>query len=699
MFSIIVGIIMGSMSVNINNLSYSSLKEGTIPLCRGIVIKSERKSNNYNRSSLLVRLSDYGQKVQIYVSGTKEFDVNNLIEIRNLRISLPKEAMNEGSFDYRRYLRSTGVKYVGNVSDKNIKIYGHGGAPAFREARAINSFLFTHIKNVFGENDVAGIIAGIFLGNKSLISPDVYDSMKFAGISHVMAVSGLHVMILMSALYLFLRGFIIRKKTMDMIIVAVLVLFSLITGMSSSVIRAVFMAALLFAGVSSLRDNDSVTTLSLAALVLCIVNPYVIYHTGFQMSFLATLSIVVVSKRLSDILKRFMPESLATSIAVSFSAQIGIFPVMIYTFGYITVYTLISNLVIIPLIPFVYLFGTLALITNVNPFIFIARMLVEFIIRFAKGIASLENNTIYFASGFFLSLTSVAIFLSFLYMFSGKKRLKKGAACLLMCMLVFSYCTWYNSRGIRDFTVTFINVGHGDCTLIRGINGENILIDTGTDEMAADEVHDYLKRHGINKLDCIVLSHFDSDHAGGFERLSYIFKPDEVIIPFADSSDSVKDFCRHSDITVREISKDHFFRLCGAEFEVLSPERDHNYNANDLSAVIMMNYQNSKWLFTGDASTSVLENIENPDADILKVSHHGDKKCTSESFISKVSPTACIISADGISKVGADIEVVNLLKEKSTLYTTYENKTITFICDKNGGIYFGKNKKPIKNRT
>ncbi len=694
-FLMAAGVVFGSLCTAAKDLSYLRLKEGNIPLCRGVVLAAEDKEWYV---STTVYLYEYRQKVKLTVEGDKKFKVNDLLEIKNMTVSNADDAMNDGAFNYRMYLKSIGINYAAKAKSENVRIYGRGGFPVFKQAREINLKLNERIKTVFGKNDIAGVVGGIFVGNKSLISKETYDYMKMAGISHIMSVSGLHIMTIVAACYFFCNSFGIRGKKKNFLIVSVLVAFALITGMSSSVIRASFMVILVFVALSRFRDNDSITSLSLAALVLSVFNPYVIYNTGFQMSFLATLSIVITVNNLTKIPGKLLPKALTSSIALSLAAQMGIFPVMIYANGYITTLTLFANLICVPLLPFIYLFGSVSLITGANPFTFVTRLLVNVIIFVSKKVALFEFNKAYFPGGTLLVLCSIGMSLSFMYAFSRKKRRNKGLAFLLAWTVVFGACTWYNSRVPGDFTVTFINVGHGDCTLVRSPDGSNMLIDTATEDMADSQVIPYLNRQGIRNLECIVLSHFDDDHAGGFERIVRNFGVKAVIVPYASGGEEIKEICNKNEIDLRVVSRGNSFKFCGAEFEVLSPKKVFADNSNDSSIIMKMVYNKSVWLFTGDASLEMFENIYDLKADIFKVSHHGDKKCIHRGIVMEIDPIVSVISAHGVGDNGADEETLELLSEFGRVFTTYEDKTISFICDKNGGIYFGKNKEPIKVR-
>ncbi len=692
-FLILLGMLFGAASTALYDKGCIKIKEGAVENLRGVVLLAEEKQGS---SRLTLYSEKYRQKLALTVYGNKKFKANDIIEVEKAVLEEPSGKMNEGAFDYRKYYKSLKINYVASVSSDKVKIKGSGGLPVFRQAREIKEKLSRRIEKVFGKGDIAGVLGGIFLGNKNLVSKETEGYMQRAGLSHLMSVSGLHVMLVVSACYMFLGSVKVGENLERIIILLVVAAFALITGMSASVLRAGLMIVLSFSALLVGRDNDRITTLSLVALILSVFNPYVIFNTGFQMSFLATLGIVTCAQPLSRFFEKYMPEAIAASAAVSLSAQIGIFPVMLSVNGYITLLTVAANLVVVPLLPFLYLFGGLALLVGGNPFAFITRKILEFIIFMAKRVALVDFNQMYFPGGIVTVIAATVVALSLLYVLSGTKRAKRGMAILFFGMVFFFASVGASLMPPSDFTVTFLNVGHGDCALIRNPNGNNMLVDTGTESMSRSQVVPYLNRNGIKSLECVVVSHFDDDHVGGLETILGRFKVKKVIAPDVTGKEEIADLCKKYEVEPSFVHKGSFFNNCGAEFYVLSPQKNSQESSNDSSIIMKMVYNNISWLFTGDASLDVLANTEIAETDILKVSHHGDKKCISRKLLETINPKVSVISAGGIGGNGADEEVVSLLSSKSELYTTYEHKTVHLICDKNGGIYFGKNKKPVK---
>ncbi len=433
-FLIIFAIISGIICADVKEFSRTKIPEEIIPLCRGIVTSSEKKDNC---SKVTFYIYDYKQYVNLIIFGTKEVTPNDLLEIKNMKISLPDEYIGVNNFNYRNYLKSVDIFYSAMANSENVRVYGKGGMPIFKQAREINTILNKKISKIF-RDDVAGIIGGLFIGERSKITDKTYNDMRDSGISHILSISGLHIMIVVSACHLLCKSFNMGIKSQRLFIILVIFFFSVITGMSSSVLRASFMVSFAFLSLGRYRDNDSITSLSLAALILLIANPYIIYNVGFQMSFLATFSILVCVKRMEKCFKKVMPNFLASSLSVSFSAQLGILPIMVYLNEFITSLTFLLNILCVPLLSLIYVFGTFSLVTGVNPFVFITEFLVKVMIFFSGKISALKFNKIQFETNTASLIGVICISLSVIYIFSGRKRFLKGLIFLLLGIVVFA---------------------------------------------------------------------------------------------------------------------------------------------------------------------------------------------------------------------------------------------------------------------
>ena len=245
--------------------------------------------------------------------------------------------------------------------------------------------------------------------------------------------------------------------------------------------------------------------------------------------------------------------------------------------------------------------------------------------------------------------------------------------------------TLYNDIGIDNdlLNVIYFDVGQADSTLIT-INGYTMLIDTGN-ESDGYYIAEFLRAQNINKIDYLVLTHLDEDHIGGtykiIEKLdiNIIYMPDmesksEIYSKLIDTSSQYK---VKIDKTLTA-SDDINYHLGNATWKILNIGSDNVNNTNDSSIVVELAYNNTKYLFMGDATTKVEKSREWNKVDVLKVGHHGSKTSTSESFLEQINPKFAIISTDGRYN-HPSTEVLNRLENRNIkIYRTDQNNTIWF---------------------
>lgn len=244
-----------------------------------------------------------------------------------------------------------------------------------------------------------------------------------------------------------------------------------------------------------------------------------------------------------------------------------------------------------------------------------------------------------------------------------------------------------------DFSVSFINVGSADCTLIK-CGDKSVLIDGGTN-LVTDKITAYLKRSSVTHLDAVIVSHPDSDHIGSLPDIIDEFGTD--VVYFGKYSDSHKtpeyeklvNSIKENNIkTVIPVS-DKPVEIGNMTFKFYQPEKDFG-NTNDNSLVTMLEYDEKRFLFTGDISSKREESMVNSDkelkCDVLKVAHHGSKYSSSEDFLAKASPETAVISVSADDMALPDYYITALLNSVcKNVYRTDSDKTV-MITVENGEI-------------
>ena len=652
-----------------------------------------------------VLIYSYGQMSPY---GARFYDV---VEFKT-KLSLPREEMNEGNFDYAAYLKGKNIFVTAETKEAVIANLGRA-AGSFSPLTPVYAFKAEALRlfDTYLAGEEKEVVKALLLGVKTNLSDDTKTDFRRAGISHVLAISGLHLNILL----LYASAFIalIPRKSRRIaapvlnILLALFMLF--VTGGSASVSRAAIM--LIFANLANLlfRERDSLHALLLSALLLLVINPANAYSISFQLSFLATLGIVLFAGRLSQYLRRFIRiRYLSDSVAITLCAQLFTLPVIVYVFNEFSVLTLFSNLLILPFLPVLIISAILFLA---------AAFLLPFAAKWFAGLAFIVTRAVLFlvhmlakipfslitVSGrhfvLWLAAGAIAAFCVYRIIKTRQKSERAAAGCAIavtLCCALF-----FQNIGATYLEVTFLNVGQGDAALIRTPKGQTILIDGGgssspTSDTGKYIIQPYLLRRGITHLDYAVVSHFHDDHTEGVISMLKTFDIGTLIVPDCSMPDSgVKDetlvtaVTRH--VPVCYFSAGSRIQLDnGIVLETYSPQRGQFYDMNNSSLVLRLTYGEADVLFTGDIEAETESAIANslPQTDVLKTPHHGSNTSSTAPLLDAVHPQLAVISVGKDNKYGhPSPETIDAFQRRGIrYYRTDQSGTITLKLNADGAL-------------
>ena len=633
------------------------------------------------------------------------------------RITTAKENQNRDSFDYRLYLKTKGIFFTGHINN-DIDIISKDNYTFFDRFKLLNMRLCKIIDMSFPENK-ATFLKAILLGEKSDMTPEYYSSFKRSGLSHVIAVSGMHLSYLVIMLSFLRKQFKPDSLIYSLAMIFFVFGFMCLTGMTSSVIRAGIMVICVFSGNMLSRKTDSISSLGFSAFIILINNPYAAFSQSFILSYSATLGILIFAKPLEEKLipnrtnmrKSFfikIKKGIISTFAVSLGAQIFTLPPAIIMFKETSLWSLPANILIAPFCPLILASGFLFCMSSIanlplSPLLKIILSLLINIFEFIINLfSSLDFGIIHFSedNGMFFVLAFLLILITVVLMLYKRKRLVILPACMLITTLVL-----FSANAISDTDsayVSFINVGQADSTLITLPENINILIDggdyAGTDSGNYENtpVNSYLSSKNINRIDFLIATHPHSDHIGGlFAVMEYAKVGCLIVPPYFENSTigaellekarllSIPVYCFQSgnnisfsdSIKLTALMPDDYFAKANA-------------GENNSSLVLRLDYYNTSFLFTGDLESfgerymMRLVNDDTLDVDVLKVAHHGSDTSTSEEFINKTSPKFSFIPSDNNS---ASKEVLERLEDaKSQIFRSDLNKDVRFVLTSEG---------------
>jgi competence protein ComEC len=436
------------------------------------------------------------------------------------------------------------------------------------------------------------------------------------------------------------------------------------------VVRAVIMATIfLFANVVY-RRNDTIASLSAASIILLTYNPYILYDVGFQLSFVATLSIIFLYTPLSNRIKiPKVPKVVNETIAGTLAAQIGVTPIIIYHFNIVFLLSLFTNILVVPITGFITILGMimvgvsiisdqiLFLVANIN------NILLSFILIVTRYTSEFENSMMVIPTPSIVTLLIYYCVITYLLMLERYYILRdyyKTAFIIIVLALSANFGAIYIDN---DFTVTFLDVGEGDSAIISTESRKRILVDgggymfskLGKKDMGEVVVVPYLLDKGIVKIDIIISTHSDADHLAGLYTVLSNIKVDKVLIPKLPNYEKYFEFIELAEDKGVEVIECHESMKIKVDnntiLDIINPEVDNSdmdVNDNNESIAFNLVHDNRKILFCGDiekeAEERLIRDEVDIDADILKVSHHGSKSSSTEEFLDEVTPQLAIIS-------------------------------------------------------
>lgn len=598
----------------------------------------------------------------------KKVNIGSSVIVKGKLVS-PKNNTVPYLFNYKKYLYNKRVYYTLKID--NIKILNENSNPFIK----LKNRVIIHVNSY---KDSTYLYAFI-LGKTELISDEVLTSYRENGISHLFALSGLHVSIFSSILLFILKKLRFKEILNYVLIFIFLLLFSFITGFSPSILRATLLFFLLSINKVFYLNIRTLDILYLVFIILVIINPFIIYNLSFILSFTAAFFLIFSS----DLLKG--KNYFVSLFKVSLLSYFASLPLSIYYFGYTNLLGTILNLVFVPLVSFV-VFPLTLLTFIISKFYSILNITTNLL----ESLSLLFNKfkiIIYFPR---INLIFVFIYLSILMLYIKFK--KKICLYLIIVLLIFFKIRPYMDNNTYIY---YIDVGQGDSILVVTPHlNKTILIDTGgivsfnenyKSNIVKNKTIPFFRRIGINKVDYLFLTHGDYDHAGEANELLSNFCVKKVFINKGNINNIEKKINNKEVLRLKNFVIDNI--------KVNSLNNNVFNNENDDSTILLFNIYDYKFLFMGDASIKTEEYLLNnyilPNVDILKVGHHGSYTSTSTDFINVIKPKYSVIS------VGEN----NMYKHPNKSVLDILDNTKLFRTDVDGTIEVKISKKGYKIKT
>ncbi|NQT46735.1 MAG: DNA internalization-related competence protein ComEC/Rec2 [Candidatus Omnitrophica bacterium] len=632
----------------------------------------------------------YGQGVLKFISdaqnvkrGDEWYEVGGLVEVTIYEpreaihygdtialegeIDRPSSARNPGGFDRADYLAGKGVYSIFRSGEQDAAIILKRGAgnPFIRFAYCIKKKIKKSIVN-FCKGDDASLLSAMLLGERDTLSWRLKDLFIKTGSMHILAISGLHVGFI-AALFLFLfRAIHIPRKIALIITIITLWFYVPIAGGRVSVLRAVIMFTILIVGYLLERDRDIYNTLGIAATLILICWPRQAFAAGFQLSFLAVLSIVYLGPRIKGSIYSLLGikadprpkrrsghtkktiDIAAKSISASIAVWFGLAPLVAFHFNIVTPVAIWSNLFVIPMAFgivssgfFMVLFGPLSNIAG-SLFGSLAHYLIA---ALTSGIGILSKMPVAYMRGIKIDIVVLSVYYLMLFVILNRNRLKLSLSRALLMGLVivniFIYKGIFFPQVTDEMVITLLDVGHGDSIFIEFPGGGNMLIDGGFGSADGDgrgryDLLPFLWSRGVSRVDAILMTHPDRDHMGGLLPVIENFDVgtifDNGLKGRGKTFESYLRLIDSRSIEHRVVKRgDRIEGFDDVQIEILHPSKSSLANRelsnNDNSVIMRFEFGEFEMLFCADIGKHGLGYLfarkETIQADLIKMSHHG----------------------------------------------------------------------------
>ncbi len=711
---IIISSFISNFIIQYNNKKYDNFyKDSEAVEITGIVVSNKKEGEYTNR----YKIKDIKSKKYLYANVNKnvELKYGDKIIVNGV-FQEPQTSRNYKGFNYKEYLKT--LKIYGTIKVGKIsKIKSNCGNILLQ----ISNNIFNKIKNNIEEtysDKTSPIVLGIMLGYTDEIDEELKEKFSESSISHILAVSGLHISYI---IYITTNSsqFIFGKRKSKIFSVIILIIYMFITNFSISVVRACIMGIIFCISFIVHRKNNTLNNIAISALIILINNPFAITGINFQLTYGGTLGIIFFKPTIEKILKSVKIENrkwkyiflktqrkceiIIQVLSTSISAQIIITPIIILKFNTIGITFLLTNLLLNTVI------GTIVM----GGFI---QIIISFIsLKIAKAMANIIEIPIY--SLFFISKINfgnfkvitpdlwqivfyyVMIFvLNYLYkLFNSKKlnqtqvrikniiflckyKLKPYKSYFRLLILIIIVFIILIVKLPHNLKIHFIDVGQGDSTLIITPNDKKILIDGGgstTYNVGKNILYPYLLDRKISKLDYVIISHFDQDHVDGILYLLQKFKIDRIIIgkqlEISENYQEFKKLVKEKNIKVNIVKAGERINIeNNLWIDIIWPIEGNEVNQNIINnnaIVCKLNYFKFTMLFTGDIEQEtekiLVSKYENAlKSTVLKVAHHGSKTSSIPEFIKLVEPQIALIGVGKNNKFGhPNDQVIEELKK------------------------------------
>jgi competence protein ComEC len=670
-------------------------------LVTGTLIEPPDYRDNYTNLRLEVSGVDTGDQ-ELPASGLLLARVSNnqtfrYGEILRLRGSLKTPPENE-DFSYRDYLAAQHIHSYMSSAEVTV-LPGRGGSLVYAALYEFKEKALANIYRLFPDPE-SSLLAGILLGVDTGLTKELQQAFKNTGTAHIIAISGFNISIIAGLFVTFFSRFLGPRRG-TVVAVLGIIFYTILVGGEAAVVRAAIMGSLALVAKQVGRRQAALNTLLAVALIMCFWNPLYLWDVGFQLSFFATLGLILYADPFSQFatrtITRYFPASAAERFAELFSefvlltlaAQVTTIPIMAYHFQRISLVSFLANPFILPAQPAVMILGGLAVLLSLVwfplgqiaawvtwPFVVYTIRMVELFDRVPHGTIFLGELSIWFVIFFYIVLFAVTfggaqIKEWFRSMKQDRLRIPAGAGVVILLLALL--LVWRAAAAVPDerLHITFLDVGSADAVLIKTPTGKFVLINGGPSVTTlADELGRRLPTFN-RKLDWLIVASTEEEDIAALPRVIERYPPDAVLwsgnTQASFSSGVLNEYFTGSDINVLNAEPEQLLELGdGATLRVLT--------IGPRGAVLLVEWGNFRALLPIGMSFEALEELRNGaeigPVSVLSLADSGYGPSNPPEWIANLNPELILLSVSAADENGMpDPEVLESIKDYQLLRT------------------------------
>ena len=684
-----------------------SLSEGDPYLCENVIVFCYDDQNNFEKNSLSNSQSNSqnnsknnsqsitqnnSQNNSSSNSNVMNYLVGNQITVQG---TLQKflEASNPGQFNEQLYYQIENIDF--KLEAEQITIIDSGYSKFHAILGRIKNKLIRVYDTILSAKE-SGTLIAMLLGEKYLLDDEIKQLYQQNGISHVLAISGLHISLIGMFIFHLLKKCKVPIAIATFLSIFFIYSYGVLTNSSISTNRAVVMMTVMLFSALVGKTYDMLSATALSALLILLQNPLQILSAGFLLSFGAVIGIAIILPSLRILFPT--KNTLFSSLFISVSAQATTTPLILYFFYQFPVYSIITNLLILPCITILTLTSILAGIAG-TIYLPLGIFLIggsNYILKFYEWVCSIGSNMpgnlITVGKPDMLRITLYVILLS-IFVWGTRRYGKKYLLVIFFAAILMLFVPESNV----GLEITILDVGQGDAIFMESENGITYLIDGGSSDVSKvgiNRIQPFLLSQGVGEIDYAIMSHSDKDHISGLKELIEKEQIDvkNLILPNIVNKDEayieLENLANEHGITLRYIEAGDAIEDGEIKIICLHPTVDYNAtSSNAYSTVLSICYGDFDMLMTGDLEqdgeeliTKLLKDTDalagyaiSPvaDYDVLKVAHHGSKNSTFDEFLQIINPEVSIVSCgldnsyghpheellDRLNQIGSDIKI------------------------------------------